>query len=69
MTSIIGMHGGQRGLPSGRSSSDYDVLESMVVIASKHDLETKRLIDAFFDAFENGISHCGSLEISLRKAD
>ena len=38
----------------------------IVLLASKHDLDPKLLIDAFFEALENGISRCGSLKISCR---
>jgi len=41
----------------------------MVLIASKHDLDSKQLIDAFFKALKNKISHCGSLKISCREVN
>jgi len=41
----------------------------MVLIASKHDLDLKQLIDAFFEAWKNKISHCGSLDISCREVN
>jgi len=37
------------------------------LIASEHDLEPNRLIDAFFEAFKNKWAQCGSLQISCRK--
>ena len=58
-----------RGRTGGISAKDYINLASMVLIASKHDLEPKRLVDAFFEAFENKISSCGSLKISCRKVN
>ena len=51
------------------SVRDYAKLNSMVLIASKHDLDPKQLIDAFFEAWKNEISHCGSLEISCREVN
>ncbi|MFH0748944.1 MAG: hypothetical protein V1915_03380 [Candidatus Bathyarchaeota archaeon] len=60
------MDNGQRGRPSGRSNLGYGNLNSMVLIASKHGLDPKQLIDAFFEASENETSHCGSLKISCR---
>ena len=63
------MYEEQRGQPRGRSNLDYGNLNSMVLIASKHDLDPKRLIDALFEALENEFSHCGSLEISCRKVN
>ena len=56
-----------RGRPRGRSNRYYTNLESMALIADKYDLDPKRLVDAFFEALENEISHCGSLQISCRK--
>ena len=58
-----------RGRHRGGPNLDYTFLESMVLIASKHDLEPKQLIDAFFEAWKNEISHCGSLEISCREVN
>ena len=69
MTPRIGMYEEHRGRPSGRSNLDYANLNSMVLIASKYDLDPKQLIDAFFEAWENEISHCGSLTISCRTVD
>jgi len=69
LTPRIGMYEEQRGRPRGRSNLDYANLNSMVLIASKHDLDPKQLIDAFFEAWKNKISHCGSLEISCREVN
>ena len=55
----------QRGRPRGVFRS-YAYLESMVLLAGKHDLDPKQLIDAFFEALKNNVSHCGSLEITCR---
>ena len=63
------MYEEQRGRPKGRSNLDYANLGSMVLIASGHDLDPKRLIDAFFEAWKNKISHCGSLKISCRNVN
>ena len=41
-------------------------LDSIVLIASKYDLDPKQLVDAFSQALENGICQLGSLEISRR---
>ena len=41
----------------------------MVLIASKHDLDPKQLIDAFFEALQNDVSHIGSLEITCRNVN
>ena len=69
MTPIIGMYEGQRGRPRGRSNLDYANLNSMVLIAGKYDLDPKQLIDAFFEAWKNEISHCGRLKISCREVN
>jgi hypothetical protein len=37
-----------------------------VLLASKHDLKPKRLIDALYEALEGGASRCGSLKIARR---
>ena len=57
----------QKGQPRSRTSLDYPILASMVLIASKHDVDPKKLIDAFYGASENKLSRCGSLTISCRK--
>ena len=67
MTPNIGMYEKQRGRPSGRSNLDYSNLMSIVLIASKYDLDPKQLADAFLEALENEVSFCGSLKISRRK--
>lgn len=59
----------QRSRPRSRSSVAHKVLESIVKIASKHDLDSTRLLDAFYEALENGISRCGGLTISCRKVN
>ena len=38
----------------------------MVLLAGKHDLDPKQLIDAFFEALKNDVSHIGSLKITCR---
>jgi len=63
------MYEERRGRPRGRSNIDYANLNSMVLIASKHNLDPKRLMDAFLEAFENKISQYESLEISCRKVN
>ena len=70
MTSRIGTYREQsRGRPRGYSNPYYDFLSSIVSIASKHALDPKQLVDAFFEAKENETSHCGSLEISCREVN
>jgi len=56
----------KRGRPRGRLPLHYDYVKSIALLANKHDLDPKRLADAFFEAWENEKSHCGSLEISCR---
>ena len=56
-----------RGRPRGRSSLYYANFYSMVLIASKHDLDPESLVDAFFEAWEHGSSQCGELKISCRE--
>jgi len=51
---------------SGISREYYPGLKSMVLLAREHDLDSKLLVDAFFEAFENNIAYCGSLKISCR---
>ncbi len=41
----------------------------MVLIASKHDLDPKLLVDAFFEAWKNKFSYCGGLKISCREVN
>ena len=69
MTPRIGMYEEQRGRPRGRSNLDYAILESMILIANKYNLDPKQVIDTFFNAWTNKISHCGSLEISCREVN
>lgn len=66
MTPRTGIYEEQRGRPRGKPNSYYAYLMSIVSIARKHDLDPRRLADAFFEAWENKISHCGGLKISLR---
>ncbi|MDQ1280299.1 MAG: hypothetical protein QG670_1562 [Thermoproteota archaeon] len=66
MTSRIGVDMEYRGRHRG-SDLNFNNFLSMVLIASKHDLDPKQLIDAFYEAAENKISRCGSLTISCRK--
>ena len=61
------IHRDLRGRTGSISARDHENLASMVLIASKYDLEPKRLVDAFFEALKNKISCCGSLQISCRK--
>ncbi|MFH0897045.1 MAG: hypothetical protein V1850_03225, partial [Candidatus Bathyarchaeota archaeon] len=68
MTSRMGLDVEYRGRPRG-SNLDYVNLASMVLIASKYDLDPKQLIDAFYEASENMISRCGCLTISCREVD
>ncbi len=60
------MYNDRKRRPSGISPQDYANFESMVLIATKHDLEPKRLIDAFFQALDTKTAHCGKLTISCR---
>ena len=66
MTPRIGMYRELRGRHRGKSNSYYGHLKSIVKIARKHDVDPRRLVDAFVEAWENTKSHCGSLKISLR---
>ena len=56
----------QRGRPRGNSNAYYAHLKSIVKIACKHDVDPKRLVDAFVEAWENTTAHCGRLTISRR---
>ena len=60
------MHEERRGRPRGRSNPDIANFESMVLIASKHDIDPKVLVESFFESWENGTSKCGKLKISCR---
>lgn len=51
------------------SRSYYPSLKSMVLLASKYDLDPKLLADAFFEALENEIAYCGSLKVFCRKVN
>ena len=65
----IGMYRELRGRHRGKSNSYYDHLKSIVKIARKHDVDPRRLVDAFVEALENTTSHCGRLTISRREAN
>ena len=66
MTASIWEEREQRGRPRGNSNAYYAHLKSIVKIASKHDVDPKRLVDAFVEAWENRTAHCGRLTISHR---
>jgi len=53
----------------GRSNPDYANFVSMVLIASKYDLDPKHLVDAFFEAWKRKNSHCGGLKIACREVN
>ena len=59
----------KRGRPRGRLPLNYEYIQSIVLIARKHDLNPKRLADSFLEAWENEISHYGGLEISCREVN
>jgi replication factor A1 len=67
VTASIGREREQRGRPRGNSNAYYAHLKSIVTIASKHDVDPKRLVDAFVEAWENMKAQCGPLTISRRK--
>ena len=48
----------KRGRPRGRLPLHYKYIKSIVLIARKHDLDPELLADAFFEAWENEVSHC-----------
>lgn len=66
MTESLGGEREQRGRPRGNSNAYYAHLKSIVTIASKHDVDPTRLVDAFVEAWENMIAQCGRLTISRR---
>lgn len=66
MTASLGGEREQRGRPRGNSNAYYAHLKSIVTIASKHDVDPTRLVDAFVEAWENMIAQCGRLTISRR---
>ena len=66
MTASIWEEREQRGRPRGNSNAYYAHLKSIVKIACKHDVDPKRLVDAFVEAWENTTAHCGRLTISRR---
>lgn len=49
----------------GRSKYPKEI-KSIVLIASKHDLDPMLLIDALVEAYNNKVQKCGSLEIACR---
>lgn len=51
MTPKVGMYEELRSRPRGRSRPDYANFFSMVLIASKYDLDPKGLADAFLEAW------------------
>jgi replication factor A1 len=56
-----------RGRPKGKSKAYYTDLNSIILVACKHNLIPERLADAFFDAWKNTISHYERLTITCRK--
>jgi len=66
MTTSIGWEREPRGRPRGNSNTYYAHLKSIVKIACKHDVDPKRLVDAFVEAWENTTAQCGGLTISRR---
>jgi replication factor A1 len=60
------MYNKVRGRPRGKSGIYYTHLKSIVKLANKHDLDPQRLVDAFVEAWENKIAHCGCLQIARR---
>ena len=55
-----------RGRPSRRTVLYVDFLESIVLIAGKHDLDPKKLIEAFVEAWRGEPSQVGDLTVSCR---
>jgi hypothetical protein len=60
------MYSELRGRHRSKSKSHYRCLQSLVTIASRHDVDPGQLVDALVDAEENTVSHCGRLKIALR---
>jgi len=56
-----------RGRPSRRSILYVDILESIILIAGKYDLDPNHLIDAFVEAWNDETSHLGKLKIICRE--
>ncbi|MCK5625343.1 hypothetical protein KAI11_00655 [Candidatus Bathyarchaeota archaeon] len=56
-----------RGRPSRRTVLYVDFLESTVLIAGKHDLDPKLLIEAFVEAWRGGPSQVGDLKVTCRE--
>jgi replication factor A1 len=69
LTPRIGLFEEKRGRPQGRFPVHYDYVKAIVLLARKHDVDSKLLADTFFEAWENDVSHCGSLEISCREVN
>jgi hypothetical protein len=44
----------------------YDHLKSIALLANKHDVDPKRLVDAFFNALNTTNTQCGDLTITCR---
>ena len=56
-----------RGRPDRRTILYFKIMESIVLIAGKYDLDPKHLIDAFVEAWSTEASHLGSLKITCRE--
>ena len=69
MTPRISLYEERRGQPKGKFNLDSKALKSIVLIASKYNVDPKRLVDASSEAWGNGISHYRSLQISCRATD
>lgn len=67
MTPRRGRHTEYRGRPKGKSKSFFTDLESIALIAWKHDLDPERLANAFFNALQHKTAHCGGLTICCRE--
>lgn len=58
-----------RDRPRGKSKHYKVPLQSIVLIAGKHDLEPKLLVEAFVEAWRNKKTHCGDLKIHRRSVN
>ena len=58
-----------RGRPRKSSISYENFLESIVLIAWKHNLDPKLLIEVFAEAYNNDTSNCGELKVTCRKVN
>ena len=56
-----------RGRPTRRTTLYVKVIESFILIAGKYDLDPKRLIEAFIEAWRNAPSQLGDLKITCRE--